>query len=92
MLPVIWNLDAIDDLRDITDYINDHNPWAAKRLAATIRASTEPLPQNPFMYRRSERVPGCREIVVQTNYIVVYRVDSDCIRIMRVVHAQRMYF
>jgi len=92
MLPVVWRAQAEDDLADITDYINERNPWAAKRLAAAIRASTEPLSQNPFMYRRSERVPGCREIVVQSNYIVVYRVDSDCIRIMRVVHAQRMYF
>jgi len=91
MLPVIWNLDATDDLRSITDYIGEYNPWAAKRLGAAIRASTDPLPQNPYMYRRSDRIPGCREIVVHSNYIVIYRVDLDCIRIMRVVHARRMY-
>jgi len=91
MLPVIWNLDAIDDLKDITDYISEHNTWAARRLGAAIRASTGRLPQNPFMYRQSERIPGCREIVVHHNYIVIYRVDADRIRIMRVVHARRMY-
>jgi len=91
MLPVIWNLDAIDDLDNITEYINEHNPWAAERLADAIRASTGPLPQNPQMYRQSERIPGCREIVVQSNYIVIYRVDPDMIRIMRVVHGRRMH-
>jgi len=91
MLPVIWNLDAIDDLNEITDYINENNPWAASRLADAIRASTGPLAQNPLMYRQSERIPGCREIVVHSNYIVIYRVDPDIIRIMRVVHGRRMY-
>jgi len=91
MLPVIWNLDAIDDLNEITDYINEYNPWAASRLAEAIRSSTGPLPQNPLMYRQSERISGCREIVVQSNYIVIYRVDPDMIRIMRVVHGRRRY-
>jgi len=43
------------------------------------------------MYRQSERIPGCREIMVQSNYIVIYRVAPEMIRIMRVVHGRRMY-
>jgi len=91
MLPVVWRAQAEDDLADITEYINERNPQAAERLAAALRASTEPLPQNPLMYRKSDRIPGCREIVVQSNYIVIYRVYPDRIRIMRVVHGRRRY-
>jgi len=91
MLPVIWTLDARNDLRDIFDDINERNPWAAERLADAIRASTDPLHTHPYLYRRSQRVPGCREIIVHTNYIVIYRVDLDCIRVMRIVHARRIH-
>jgi len=91
MLPVVWRAQAEDDLATITAYINEDNPLAARRLANDIRASTRLLPQNPLMYRQSDRIPGCREIVVRSNYIVIYRVYPDRIRIMRVVHGRRMY-
>jgi len=91
MLPVIWTRDAKNDLQAIFNYINERNPWAAERLADAIRASTAPLHEHPCLYRRSQRVPGCREIIVHTNYIVIYRVDPDCIRVIRVVHARRVH-
>ena len=43
------------------------------------------------MYRQSEHVPGCREIVAHPNYIVVYRVGLDCIEVLRVMHARQEY-
>lgn len=43
------------------------------------------------MYRHSERIPGCREIVAHPNYIVVYRVELDHIEVLRVMHARQEY-
>jgi len=40
MLPVIWNLQAQDDVDDIFVYISARNRAAAKRLAEEIEAST----------------------------------------------------
>jgi len=92
MLPVIWNLQAQDDIDDIFTYISVRNRAAAQRLAEEIEASTLILSEHPNLYKMSRRIAGCREFVVHTNYIVIYRVEADCVRVVRVVHGSRMYF
>ena len=42
------------------------------------------------MYRRG-RADGTREAVVHPNYLIVYRIASDTIEIVNVVHARRDY-
>jgi len=92
MLPVIWNTQAQNDVDDIFEYISLRNRAAAERLADEIEASTEILSQHPHLHRLSKRLPGCREITVHSNYIVIYRVEIDCVRVVRVVHGSRIYF
>jgi len=92
MLPVIWTPPARDDLAEIIDYISDDNPAAAFRLQERLEIVVLPLSEHPEMYRQSERLPECREIVAHPNYIVLYRVSPDCVEVMRVVHARRVYF
>lgn len=53
--------------------------------------SVEPLSEHPYLYKASERVPGCREIVAHPNYIVIYRVSMQAVEILRVLHARRQY-
>jgi len=91
-LPVVWNAQAREDLVEIIAYISARNPAAAERLADALETSTWALPEHPNLYKVSRRIPGCREIVVHNNYIVIYRVDLDCVRVLRVVHGSRMYF
>ena len=91
MLPVVWAEEADDDLNEITAYIGQFNIAAATRLWHVIVESVEFLPEHPYMYRQSERVPGCREIVAHPNYIVVYRVGLNHIEILRVLHARQEY-
>jgi toxin ParE1/3/4 len=43
------------------------------------------------LYRQSERVPGCREIVAHPNYVILYRVAAVCIEVVNVVHARQQY-
>ncbi|WP_309837958.1 type II toxin-antitoxin system RelE/ParE family toxin [Caballeronia sp. LZ065] len=38
MLPIRWTLQALDDLDQITDYIAEYNPWAAKTILEVIEA------------------------------------------------------
>ena len=42
------------------------------------------------MYRAS-RVPGTREAVVHPNYILIYRVVSDAVEIVNVIHSRQQY-
>jgi len=91
MFPVAWRKQARRDLLSIIEYVSERNPAAGKRLGLALETSTWALPKHPNMYRVSQRIPGCREIVVHKNYIVIYRVEQDCVRIMRVVHGSRIY-
>jgi len=92
MLPLIWHPKARNDLRSITEYISAHNPAAAERLIHALESSTWALSEHPHLYRPSQRIPGCREIVVHPNYIVIYRVELDCVRVLRVTHSSRVCF
>jgi toxin ParE1/3/4 len=91
MLPVVWAKEADDDLAEITDYIGQINPTAAIRLWQLIVESTTYLSEHPYLFKLSERVPGCREIVVHPNYVVFYCVKIDCIQVLRVVHSRQKY-
>jgi len=92
MLPLIWTPRAQSDLLEIIRYIGKVNPGAAERMKTRLETVVLPLSQYPEMYPRSERLSGCREIVAHRNYIVLYRVNRDCVQVVRVVHARRMYF
>lgn len=91
MLPLVWSHQAQSDLLSIITYIGERNPIAAERLADAIRASVWPLQEHPELFRKSERVPGCREIVVHPNYILVYRVEPASVRVLRILHARQQY-
>jgi len=91
MLPVEWSLFARRDLVEIQHYIEKDNPIAAENLRRLIEESVETLlPVMPHAFRAG-RIPGTREYIVHPNDIVVYRVGSDIIRILRVVHGRRQF-
>ena len=89
MLPLIWHDDALDDLEAIVDFIETHNPAAARRIGNAIRETAERLPDHPYMYRPG-RLPGTREALITPNYVLVYRV-SEIIEILAVLHTRQQY-
>ena len=90
MLKLVWRARALSDLETILSYIADRNLAAADGLLETIETCTERLPEHPFLYRVG-RVEGTREAVVHPNYIVIYRVGTDLVEIVNVVHARQQY-
>ena len=85
-----WLPAAAQDLADIIEYINDRNPRAAAALADRLLSDAEMLSQLPAMYRPG-RVPGTREFVSHPNYILIYRVLSDGVEILSVVHSREQF-
>ena len=71
-------------------FIAEDNPAAADRLTDLIFGAVERLAMGPYQYR-SGREPGTREAVVHPNYILVYAVQTDAIRILRLLHARQQY-
>nr|WP_238396850.1 type II toxin-antitoxin system RelE/ParE family toxin [Xanthomonas fragariae] len=74
----------------IVDYISDDNPDAAQRLKDDIEAKASMLPERPKLYRPG-RVAGTREMVVRSNYVVVYAEDARAVSILRVLHAAQQW-
>ena len=50
------------------------------------------LPDHPNLYNKASlRVPGMRELIVSSNYIVFYRETPLLVEIVNVVHASRQW-
>ena len=65
------------------------NPQAARRMRLRLQEAVFPVAEHPCLYRQSERVPGCREIVAHPNYVVVYQVGRDAIDVLRALHSRQ---
>ncbi|CAN7703957.1 type II toxin-antitoxin system RelE/ParE family toxin [Bosea sp. LjRoot9] len=90
-MPVLeWRQAARTDLLAIVDYISDDNPDAAQRLKDEIEAKTAKLPEHPKLYRMG-RVPGTREMIVRSNYVLIYTEDVYAVTILRVLHAAQQW-
>lgn len=90
MPELLWRQTAREDLRSIIDYIAADNPAAAFDLLYEVEAKVSRLPDGPRHYRQG-RVTGTREMVVHTNYIVVYSEAPDAIVVLRVLHAAQLW-
>lgn len=85
-----WTEPAIADLLAIIEYISDDNPDAAQALKDDIVAKAAKLPEFPRLYRAG-RVEGTREMVVWSNYVVVYDENPIVVRVLRVLHGAQQW-
>ena len=88
---LVWTVLALRQLDGVSEYIAKDNPKAATKLLKSIRKSAGLLRQQPFMGRRTE-FDSVRELVVNPNYLLSYRVGSEVVEILQVWHvAQSRY-
>ena len=85
-----WRQNAIADLMAIVEYIADDNPDAAQALKDEIETKASRLPANPRAYRVG-RVDGTREMVVRSNYLVIYSEDERAVTVLRVLHTAQQW-
>ena len=90
MLDLEWKATAVADLKAIVGYISDDNPDAAQALKDDIETKVWRLRENPRLYRVG-RVDGTREMLVRSNYLVVYAEDAHRVTILRVLHAAQQW-
>lgn len=90
MLKLIWRETALNDLDRIILYIGSRNYPAALRLQMLMEDCAERLTHHPYLHRRG-RIPETREAVVHPNYVMVYRVGSDAVEVLNVVHSRQQY-
>ena len=88
---VEWLPRAHDDLSSQLNWIAERNPWAAIDIGDTVIAAVTRLADHPAM-GRAGRVVGTRElVVVGTPFVVVYRLETAAVLILRVLHGAQMW-
>lgn len=86
-----WRGQARADLLDFVEYTADDNPDAAQELKDEIESKAAKLPDHPKLYKLSTRVKGMREMVVRSNYVVLYRETPQLVEIVNVIHARQQW-
>ena len=89
-MKLYWAAEAIADRVDIYDYIEADNPEAAVVLDELFSKAAERLQIHP-MLGRAGRVDGTRKLVAHENYILVYDIGGDKVRVLRVLHSARQW-
>jgi toxin ParE1/3/4 len=90
MLNLEWRETALDDLDQIITYIGQRNIAAAEAMRDLADEAAQRIALFPLSYRTG-RMPGTREAVIHPNYMLVYRVGSDAVEIVDVLHARQQY-
>jgi toxin ParE1/3/4 len=80
-----WRPMALADREVILGYISQDNLQAAIVLDEEFEAKAEFARQSPTL-NRAGRFKGTLEPLVRPNYVLVYRVLSDAVEFLRVLH------
>jgi plasmid stabilization system protein ParE len=79
------------DIASIREYRARDSPANAKKVVAAIEAAADRLVDFPYAFRMIPEFqdPHRRETFVY-QYRIMYRIEGDRVRIMRVVHGKRL--
>ena len=87
MRKIILSAQAIEDLAQICDYIQERNPAAARRLMKTFREKFNLLAVFPYLGReRNDILLNLRCLIVK-DYLVFYQPSDDAVEILFVRHS-----
>jgi plasmid stabilization system protein ParE len=88
-MQIKWLRTALRNLDEEIAFIATEDPQAARRTASRILEAVALLETQPGLGRPG-RVPGTRELVVlDSRYLIPYRVNRQIIEILRVFHTSR---
>ena len=88
-MKIRWLSQASADLAEIHSYLFAENPNAADRVVDEIVQAVAQLGVTPAM-GRAGRVAETRELILE-RYIVAYRVKSDVVQVLRILHQTRRW-
>ncbi len=88
---MIWSAEAAEQLREITDYVAERNPQAARRIAAVLLKRSRHLAQPPLTGRRLPEFPDAdlRELL-ERPYRLIYRITDSRIEIVALKHYRQL--
>ena len=78
---------AVCDLIRLREFLAQHDPEAAQRVAEQLIAAAQKLSDTPNIGRWIERIPSMREWVVG-RYVIRYQVVDDALIVARIWHGR----
>lgn len=89
-MKIEWTRPALLDLESIRDYIRRDSEYYATRFVEKIIEAVESLEKFPKMGRcvREAEEERIREVLLH-NYRIIYRVDTDRILVLTIIHGAR---
>ena len=90
---ILWTDEALGDLEEIlVYYYQEASPRTASAVERRIIGEIESLPPFPERIRKSERLPGAHELVVnKLPYVVFVQLRDDAVVVLNVVHTKRKF-
>ena len=85
---LVYSEPALDDLIRLREFIEEHDPAAARRIAVDLLSRIEKLCEFPDMGRAVAQAPvvdSARDFIVG-NYIVRYATHLELLVILRIWH------
>lgn len=77
------------DLEEIADYIAIDSPRHALRVLRLLRARMKEIAKQPELYRLRPELGADARLAVVGQYVILFRIRRDAVRIERVVHGAR---
>jgi len=77
------------DLEEIVDFIAHDSPRHAVRVLRLLRARMKEIAKQPQIYRLRPEIGAEARLATVGNYVILFRIRHDTVRIERVVHGSR---
>jgi plasmid stabilization system protein ParE len=77
------------DLEEIAEYIAQDSPRHAARMLRMLRARIKEIARNPKIYRLRPEIGAEARLATAGNYVILFRIRENIVRIERVVHGSR---
>jgi plasmid stabilization system protein ParE len=77
------------DLEEIAEYIAQDSPRHAARMIRLLRAQMKEIAKQPEIYRLRPELGAEARLATVGNYVILFRIRQNAVRIERVVHGRR---
>ena len=90
MRKIQWTRNAIEDLKEIQDFISMDSECQAEKVIADILNQVESISRFPHMGRKVAEIDDdtIRELIVN-NYRLVHRIEENEIIVLSIVHGRQ---
>jgi plasmid stabilization system protein ParE len=77
------------DLEEIAEYIAQDSPRHAVRMLHVLRVRMKEIAKHPEVYRLRPELGAEARLAAAGNYVILFRIRQNTVRIERVVHGNR---